>query len=49
MYSYRKDTNECGRTTKGITKNVVKKDIKHGNYKDVPFDNKQVYHKMKTI
>ena len=26
-----------------------KKDIKHENYKDVLFNNKQVYHKMKTI
>ena len=49
IYSYLKDTNECGRTAKGIKKNVVKKDIKHENYKDVLFNNKQVYHKMKTI
>ena len=49
MYSYLKDTNECGRTAKGIKKNVIKKDIKHENYKDVLFNNKQVYHKMKMI
>ena len=49
MYSYLKDTNECGKTAKGIKKNVIKKDIKHENYKNVPFNNKQVYHKMKTI
>ena len=49
MYSYLKDTNECGRTEKGIKKNVIKKDIKHKNYKDVLFNNKQVYHKMKMI
>ena len=30
-------------------KNVIKKNIKHENYKDVLFNNKQVYHKMKTI
>ena len=34
---------------KGIKKNVIKKDIKHKNYKDILFNNKQVYHKMKTI
>ena len=28
MYSYIKDTNECGKTAKGIKKNVIKKDIK---------------------
>ena len=49
MYSYLKDTNECGKTAKGIKKNVIKKDIKHENYKDILFNNKQVYHKMKTI
>ena len=43
MYSYLKDTNECGKTAKGIKKNVVKKDIKHDNFKDVLFNNKQVY------
>ena len=26
----------------------MKKDIKHENYKDVLFNNEQVYHKMKT-
>ena len=49
MYSYLYDTDECGKTAKGIKKNVIKKDIKHENYKDVLFNNKQVYHKMKTI
>ena len=49
MYSYLKDTNECGKTAKGIKKNVIKKDIKHDNYKDVLFNNEQVYHKMITI
>ena len=36
-------------TVKGIKKNVIMKDIKHENYKDIPFNNKQVYNKMKTI
>ena len=49
MYSYLKDINERGKTVKGIKKNVIKKDIKHENYKDVLFNNKQVYHKMKKI
>ena len=39
MYSYLKDTNEFGKTSKGTTKNVIKKDIKHENYKDVLFNN----------
>ena len=47
MYSYLKDTDECSETAKVIKKNVMKKDIKHENYKDVLFNNKQVYHKMK--
>ena len=49
MYSYLKDTDEYGKTAKGIKKNVIKKDIKHENYKDVLFNNKQVYHEIKTI
>ena len=49
MDSYLKDTNECGKTAKGIKKNVIKKDIKHENYKDVLFNNKQAYYKMITI
>ena len=49
MYSYLKYTDECRKTVEGIKKNVIKKDIKHENYKDILFNNKQVYHKMKTI
>lgn len=49
MYSYIKDNDEGGKTAKGIKKNVIKKDIKHENYKNVSFNNKQMYHKMKTI
>ena len=30
-------------------KNVIKKEIKHNDYKDVLLNNKQIYHKMKTI
>ena len=49
MYLYLKETNLCGRTAKGIKKNVIKKDITHENYKDVIFNNKQVHHEMKTM
>ena len=48
-YSYLKDTDECGKTAKDIKKNVIKKDIKHENYNDLLFNNKQAYHKMKTF
>ena len=49
MYSYIKNDQAGGKTAKGIKKNVRKKDIKHENYKDTLFNNKQMYHKMKTI
>ena len=49
MYSYLKDNNKEGRTAKGIKKNVIKKDIKHENYKNVLLENKQLHHSMKTI
>jgi len=34
---------------KGIRKNVVKKEIKHQDYKDVLFNNKIMHHQMNTI
>ena len=49
MCLYLKDTDECGKTGKGINKNVTKKDINYENYKEVLFNSKQEYHKMKTI
>ena len=49
MYSYIKDDMDGGKTAKGIKKNVIKKDIKHEDYKNVLFNNKQIHHKMKTI
>ncbi|PFX33260.1 hypothetical protein AWC38_SpisGene1938 [Stylophora pistillata] len=49
MYSYIKNNNQGSRTAKGVKKNVIKKDIKHENYKDVLFNSKQMHHKMKTI
>ncbi|XP_022810605.1 uncharacterized protein LOC111347644 [Stylophora pistillata] len=42
MYSYVKDGNKGSRTAKGIEKNVTKNDLKHENYKEVLFDNKQM-------
>ena len=49
MYSYIKDNEKGGRTTKGIKKNVIKNNIKHEDYKNTLMNNEQMYHKMKTI
>ena len=49
MYSYVKDNDKGGKTAKGIKKNVIKNDIKHEDYKNVLFNNKQIHHEMKTI
>ena len=49
MYSYIKDNNQCGKTAKGIKKNIIKKNITHENYKQTLFENKQICHQMKTI
>ena len=49
MYSYIKDNDEGGKTAKGIKKNIIKEVIQHENYKETLFNNKQMYHKMKTI
>ena len=49
MYSYLKDDQKGGKTAKGIKKNIIKKNITHENYKQTLFENKQMYHKMKTI
>lgn len=38
-----------GKNAKGIKKVVIKKDIKHENYKDVLLNSEQNHHKMKTI
>ena len=46
---YMKDDQKGGKTAKGIKKNVIKKDIQHEHYKETLFNNKQMYHKMKTI
>ena len=49
MYSYVKDNEKEDRTAKGIKKVVINKEIKHENYKNTLFNNKQIYHQMKTI
>ena len=49
MYSYMKDNQKGGKTAKGIKKNVIKNNIMHDDYKNTLFNNKQMYHKMKTI
>ena len=49
MYSYMKDNDKCGKTAKGIKKNIITKNIKHEDYKEVLFNNKQMHHTMKTI
>ena len=49
MYSYVKDNEQTARTAKGIKKQVIKKNIKHEDYKEVLFNNKQMHHTMKTI
>ena len=49
MYSYIKDNQKEARTAKGIKKVVIKNNIKHADYKEVLFNNKQIHHTMKTI
>ena len=49
MYSYLKDNDKGGKTAKGIKKNIITKNIKHEDYKEVLFNNKQMHHTMKTI
>ena len=49
MYSYIKDNDQNNKTTKGIKKIVIQKNIKHEDYKQTLFNNRQMYHSMKTI
>ena len=49
MYSYIKDNNKNEKTAKRIRKYVIKKNITHENYKQTLLENKQMYHRMKTI
>ena len=49
MYSYVLDNKNGDQKAKGIKKNVIKKDIKHDDYKETLFGCKQLHHIMKTI
>ena len=49
MYSYIKDNYQNNKTAKVIKKIVIKKDIKLEDYKKTLFNNRQMYHTMKTI
>ena len=49
MYSYIKNDEKGGKTAKGIKNNVIENYIKHGDYKNVLLNNKQLHHKMKTM
>ena len=39
MYSYTKDNSKSDRTAKGIKKYVIKKELKHQDYKNTLLDN----------
>ena len=49
MYSSVKDNEKEAKTAKGIKQVVINKVIKHEDYKNTLFNNKQIYHQMKTI
>ena len=49
MYRYIKENKKGGKTAKGIKKKVIKEDITHEDYKDTLSNNREMYHKMKTI
>ena len=49
MYSYVKEDGGCGKTAKGIKKSVIKKDVKHVDYRNTLLNSEQMHHKTKTI
>ena len=49
MYSYIMEDGKGGMTTKGIKKNVIKKDIMHEDYKNTLLNEEQMRHKLRTI
>jgi len=49
MYSYTMVSGEEHKKAKGVKKNVVKNEIKHGDYLDVLNNNKTMHHQMNTI
>ena len=48
MYSYVKDIGKNEKTSKGVRKYVIKKNITHENYKDCLLNGKQMLHSMRT-
>ena len=49
MYSYIKDDGKNNKAANGIKKMMIKKDIRHEDYKNTLLNNTQMCHKMKTI
>ena len=49
MYSYIQENKNGGKTAKGVKKNIIKNDIKHTNYIETLFSNKELRHTMNTI
>ena len=49
MYSYTKVDGSGGKTAKGVKKSVVRKDVKHENYKDTLFKQQHMRHTMRAI
>lgn len=49
MYSHIKDDDKGCKITKGIKKNVIRKNDKHKDYINVLSNNKQLHHKLRTI
>ena len=49
MYSYIKENDKVEKTAKGIKKNIIKRNIKHDDYKNILIKNEQMQHRMKTI
>ena len=49
VYSISLDNEKNSKKAKGVKKNVIRKDISHGDYLDVLNQSKVMHHKMKTI
>ena len=49
MYSISLDNEKFNKKAKGVKKNIIRKDISHGDYIDVLSESKVLHHKMKTI
>ena len=49
MYSYIMENEKVNKAAKGIKKNVIENNIRHKDYKDTLFNERQMRHKMNTI